>query len=78
MSYSRDFRSSAHRHLEAAHLLTEGTPPNGRPDVGGYLYGIAAECALKQIMRDSGMRELPPDQRRDDPFYSHFPELNLT
>lgn len=26
-------------------------------------------------MRASGIRPLPVDQRRDDPFYSHFPEL---
>ncbi len=46
-----------------------------RPDVAGYLYGLAAECALKQIMRYSGLRPLPLEQRRDDPFYAHFPEL---
>ena len=38
-------------------------------------YGVAAECALKQIMRESGIRPLPPEQRRDDPYYAHFPTL---
>ncbi len=26
-------------------------------------------------MRDSGMKPLIADRRRDDPFYAHFPEL---
>src|SRR5262249_34246835 len=41
----------------------------------GYLYGIAAECALKEIMRQSGMVPLPLPQRREDPFYAHFQTL---
>lgn len=43
--------------------------------IAGYLFGIAAECAMKEIMRDSGMRPLPAAQRRDDPFYAHLPQL---
>ncbi|MBF0306831.1 MAG: hypothetical protein HQL41_14395, partial [Alphaproteobacteria bacterium] len=39
----------------------------------GYLFGVAAECALKHIMFDSGMR--PSGVRRDDPFFAHFEEL---
>lgn len=30
---------------------------------------------MKEIMRDSGMRPLPADQRREDPFYAHLPQL---
>lgn len=26
-------------------------------------------------MRNSGMAPLPPQERRDDPYYAHFPEL---
>ncbi len=71
-TYAKDMRSTAYRHLEAAeHLYTSSR----RHDVAGYLFGIAAECALKRIMSDSGMRPLSKDQRRDDPFYAHFEEL---
>jgi len=43
--------------------------------VAGYLYGLAGELAVKQMMIQSGMRPLGSDQRRNDPFYKHFPEL---
>jgi HEPN domain-containing protein len=71
-TYARDMRKTAYRHLEAAEHLYNST---GRRDVAGYLFGIAAECALKQIMLDSGMRPLAADKRRDDPFYAHFEDL---
>jgi hypothetical protein len=69
--YSQDLRAAAFRHLDAATKL------NGldRKDVGGYLLGIAAECALKQMMITSGMRPLSEENRRDDPFYAHFEGL---
>ena len=69
--YARDLTASARRHLVAADRLI-GTD---RGDVAGYLYGWAAECSLKQIMFDSGMRELSLDKKRDDPFYAHFEAL---
>ena len=69
--YEQDLRRAAHRHFEAAETLF-GT---NRKDVAGYLYGIAAECALKHMMILSGMRPLPDNQRRDDPFFLHFEEL---
>jgi hypothetical protein len=71
-TYDRDMRATAYRHLEAAVHLYNATD---RKDVAGYLFGIAAECALKQIMLDSGMRPLAADKRRDDPFYVHFEDL---
>lgn len=45
-----------------------------RRDVAGYLYGIAAECAIKAMMLDVGMR---PDSETSsgDPFFVHFPKL---
>ncbi|QQO32677.1 HEPN domain-containing protein [Bradyrhizobium diazoefficiens] len=70
-AYAQDLRRAAFRHLEAAEILS-GT---NRKDVAGYLYGMAAECALKYLMTLSGMRPLPADQRRNDPFYAHFEEL---
>jgi len=51
-----------------------GSQP-GAKAVAGYLYGLAGELALKQMMIQSGMRPLASDQRRNDPFYKHFPEL---
>lgn len=69
MAYNSNMRASARRHLDAAEQL-HGTSRN---DVAGYLFGIAAECALKQMMLNSGMR--PNGNRRDDPFFLHFQEL---
>jgi hypothetical protein len=73
MTYAPDMPAAARRHLQAAHILfNTGT----RPDVSGYLYGIAAECAVKAMMLDAGMRPVgSTGSRRDDPFYAHFPEL---
>lgn len=69
-SYKNDLGAAARRHFEAAEHVN--VLPH-RKDVAGYLYGIAAECALKQIMRLSGMRPLP--KKTDDPFYAHFEDL---
>jgi hypothetical protein len=66
--YKRDMRASAHRHLNAAELLI-GTH---RKDIAGYLLGWAAECALKYMMQQAGIKELPPSQRQSDPYYAHF------
>jgi hypothetical protein len=74
MAYSRGLRKAARRHLEAAEYLNDPEKPR-RPDVAGYLYGVAGECALKELMSASGMRPLGQEQRRNDPFYAHFPEL---
>lgn len=40
-----------------------------RPDVAGYLFGLAAECAVK------AMATTLPSIRRDEIFYQHFPDL---
>lgn len=68
-NYVSNMRAAAFRHLEAGTKLSDST----RRDVAGYLFGLAAECALKQIMLDSGMR--PSEPRSEDPFYAHFEEL---
>lgn len=77
MAYTQDLPSAARRHRDAA-LSLDVDPPAGKRDVAGYLFGVAAECALKEIMRVSGMRPLPRECRRDDPFFMHFPELKTT
>lgn len=78
MAYSHDYQTSARRHLKAADALytltTGGTQPLAKA-VAGYLYGLTGELAVKQMMLQSGMRPLASDQRRNDPYYKHFPEL---
>lgn len=71
MAYKSDLPAAARRHLEAGNVLFK----ESRRDVAGYLYGIAAECAVKAMMLHDGMQPLSPDKRRDDPFFAHFPEL---
>lgn len=70
-SYKTNMRAAAFRHLEAGEHLKS----TKRKDVAGYLFGLAAECALKHMMRASGMRPLPDSERRRDPFFAHFEEL---
>lgn len=70
-AYKINLANSAQRHYLAAELLF----PTERKDVAGYLFGIAAECAIKQIMSRSGIRPLDPQSRRDDPFFAHFPQM---
>jgi hypothetical protein len=74
MTYSIDLADSARRHMEAAHCLFDKDPPCRRRDISGYLYGLAAECALKQIFMSSH-KPHPPENKKDDPLYAHFPEL---
>ncbi len=71
MTFGVDMRSAARRHLLAADILMNGE----RRDVAGYLYGIAAECAIKAMMSDVGMRPKAPHRTPSDPFFEHFPEL---
>lgn len=73
MSFTPDMASASHRHLQAADAL-DGR--NGRA-VAGYLYGLAAECAVKAIMLEAGIRQLPQEAKSDDPYYAHFPHLRV-
>lgn len=80
MAYSRDPKNllaAARRHREAADALFDDREPTGGKHraVCGYLYGIAAECAVKAMMHAAGLRPLDPSERRDDPFFAHFPNL---
>lgn len=69
MNYGHDMRVAANRNFAAATALKA----THRKDVAGYLFGIAAECAVKQIMLSINMRPAPNKQR--DPFFAHFEEL---
>lgn len=73
MPYERNLMAAARRHLEAANDLKP--PCSHRRDVAGYLYGLAAELAVKAMMLESQMYKFANDDRRDNPFYAHFPEL---
>lgn len=64
MTYKPDMPAAARRHLKAGDDLE-----SGRPDVAAYLFGIAAECALKALA--TGL----PSARRNEIFYAHFPQL---
>lgn len=78
MPYTSDLQNAARRHLQAAENLHAAAGPGSQPGckaVSGYLFGLAGELAVKQLMRESGIQPLPHAQRRDDPFYAHFPEL---
>ena len=78
MAFTQNVKKSAGRHFRAAQILYRQTMPSDQPGcvaVAGYLFGIAGELAVKELMRSSGMRPLPEAQRRDDPFFAHFPTL---
>lgn len=67
MAYTQDFVDAANRHMDAANCLHDHEPPCRRRDIAGYLYGIAAECAVEEIMRRS--------RHWREPERAHFPEL---
>jgi hypothetical protein len=78
MAYGQDLQGSARRYLRAATELHQVASAGAQPGcraVAGYLYGLAGELAVKTLMRNSGMAPLSPQERRDDPYYAHFPEL---
>jgi HEPN domain-containing protein len=65
MAYSVNLLAAARRHLDAAEKLLA----NKREDVAGYLFGIAAECAVKSMASELAAG------RSSQIFYAHFPEL---
>ena len=60
MAYKSNYPAAARRHLDAADAPYG---PERRRVVAGYLYGIAAECALKALMKEAGLRPLGNDNR---------------
>jgi hypothetical protein len=66
MAFTPNLPAAARRHLMAADELADS---GARRDVAGYLYGLAAECAVKAMMENI------PLARRQEAFYAHFPEL---
>lgn len=77
MAYGSDMAGSAKRHLKSAlklHAETQPTDRRGCRAVSGYLFGLAGELAVKQMMLRSGMTPNAND-KRNDPFFAHFPSL---
>lgn len=68
MAFTPKLAEAARRHLEAADELNGGH----RWDVAGYLYGISAECAIKQMVVPL---PIPSEQSKRDIHYAHFPPL---
>jgi hypothetical protein len=73
MAFSTSYAEAARRNLRSADALSEGD--RSRRAVAGYLYGLAAECALKEIGKQSGSLGARDDNDRDNPFMAHFPVL---
>ena len=74
MAFSTSYAEAARQNLGSADALSEGDRP--RRAVAGYLYGLAAECALKQIGKRFGSLGMDDDANdRDNPFMAHFPVL---
>lgn len=59
---------AARRNLAAAELLDASHPR----DVAGYLYGIAAECAIKEMIKLKNERP-----NRGEIWRAHFPKLQV-
>lgn len=78
MSDTYKLKNSARRHLRAAEELhtiaSAGTQPGCRA-VAGYLFGLAGELAVKQMMQEAGIQKLASEHRRQDPYFAHFPQL---
>lgn len=71
MSLKIDMAAAARRHLEAADRLSE----RDYRCVAGYVYGLAAECAVKAMMVSAGVKLEPTIRKKASPYYLHFPEL---
>ena len=67
--FTPDMTKAAHRNWAAAENLMNAVASDRM--TAGYLYGIAAECAIKALFR-----EIPwTIDSRDGPVYAHFPQL---
>lgn len=63
-------KEAAHRHFDAARSL-DGSSKRA---AAAYLFGLAAECAVKAVLETTGLRPRF-SERKTDPYYAHFPEL---
>lgn len=65
MPYSVDMEEAANRHYDDGRKLLNAN----RYDNAGYHFGLAAECAIKETMKLSKVRD------DDDAMWAHFPTL---
>jgi hypothetical protein len=68
--YNVRMREAAFRHNEAAEAL-----PADRKDVAGYLFGLAVECAMKQLMITLGVPGAQEPRGPTNPYFAHFATL---
>lgn len=69
--YALDMEGAAQRHLRAA----RSRAADKDWDTAGYLAGFAAECRLKRALMRTGFQPPKNLDKRDDPFWAHFPSL---
>lgn len=67
--YTSNMSKAAHRNWAAAERLRNAEATDRT--TAGYLYGIAAECAIKALYRGISWTT----DSRDGPVYAHFPQL---
>ena len=67
--FTPNMAKAAHRNWAAAEHLRKAVAPDRT--TAGYLYGIAAECAIKALFRDFPWTT----DSKDGPVYAHFPGL---
>jgi hypothetical protein len=69
MAYQIDLIASAKRHWLDAEMLLKLK----RAQCAGYHYGYSAECGLKSVLFRHNIPRR--EDRRNDPYWAHFPEL---
>lgn len=69
--FTPNMTKAAHRNWDAAERLRNAQAPDRT--TAGYLYGIAAECAIKALFRDMPWTT----DSKDGPVYAHFPQLKI-
>ncbi|MCT8267819.1 hypothetical protein NYQ83_11100 [Afifella sp. JA880] len=67
--FTSHLTKAAHRNWAAAERLKNAEAPDRT--TAGYLYGIAAECAIKALYRGISWTT----DSKDGPVYAHFPEI---
>jgi hypothetical protein len=74
MAFHTSYPDAARRNLSAADALSRGD--RAQRTVAGYLYGLAPECAIKQLGTRSGSLTVRRDANGiDNPLMAHFPDL---
>jgi len=65
VAYDVQMKAAAHRHYEDGRRLRDAK----RFDNAGYHYGLSAECAIKHLLIEVGVRG------DDEVIWKHFPDL---